>query len=262
MFSYVVVFSRLVYMPTTGMMDATSSNSMIMNVNQSNLFNHQINAYKYLVRNQPIPEQHLMFIKRYQQQQQVYPSNAVLSKTPSAMADPRYNPMKAANHSPMPVRYYSPGHHNGHPTSSLIMSSLAEPSISLTPSISSRTSNQRITSVSKPVGIDVQDLLVERDQHIQRNIIRRIEQLEQILLTSIQDETRTRMMIELKALKLLNFQRQVRYLCVESNNALFIRHVNERTSIIENRLCLASYRNGHLYAARYHVRNRCQCAFL
>lgn len=190
-----------------------------MNASQSALFSHQISAYKCLVRNQPIPEQHLMFIKRHHQQQ-YYASNAAHSKqlsntpgNPSSMIDTRYPPTKGPINGNIPSRYYSPVQHNGHstyPTGSTSIPALIEPVINAISSASSRPSNLRVTSISKPVGIDVQEVVNERDQQIQTNMLRRINDLERVLSTVTRDELRTRVMIELKALKLLHFQRQLR----------------------------------------------------
>jgi hypothetical protein len=149
------------------------SSSMAMNAAQSNLFNHQISAYKYLIRNQPVPEQHLMFIKRHQQQQQFYPPNAVISKqtssispNPSPMMDSRYKFPINGNLGP---RYYPPVHINGN-TNYQSGSIPAVPSITenVTNSNSStRINNLRITSIPKPIGIDIQEVLIERDNRIQ-----------------------------------------------------------------------------------------------
>jgi SWI/SNF-related matrix-associated actin-dependent regulator of chromatin subfamily A protein 2/4 len=206
-----------VYISNPGVVDnqmmSTPSNPpstpMAMNAAQSNLFNHQISAYKYLIRNQPIPEQHLMVIKRHQQQ--FYPPNAVISKqtsNPSSMNDSRYK--SPINGTPGP-RYYSPVHTNGtinYPSGSIPIPAITE-NVS-NPPPSSRMNNLRITSISKPVGIDIQEVAIERDVRIQNNILIRINELEKVLQTLTQENLRTRIMIELKALKLLNFQRQVR----------------------------------------------------
>ena len=188
---------------------------MAMNAAQSNLFNHQISAYKYLIRNQPVPEQHMMVIKRHQQQQ-FYPANAVLPKqnsslspNPSSIMDSRYKPPINGNPGP---RYYPPVQMNG--TSSYPTATPAVPpsSENVTNSSSSpvRMNNVRVTSITKPTGIDVQEVINERDNRIQTNISIRIQQLEKCLQNLTQEHLRTRIMIELKALKLLNFQRQVR----------------------------------------------------
>ena len=191
-----------------------SSAPMAMNSSQLNLFNHQITAYKYLVRNQPVPEQHLIAIKRYQQQ--FYPPNAIVSKqtsnlsaNPPPMIDSRYKPLINNN---MSQRYYPPVHMNGNTnyTSGPAQIPSVADNTTNSNSSSSRMNNVRITSISKPIGIDIQEFINERDLRIQNNILVRINELEKILQTLTQENIRTRAMIELKALKLLNLQRQIR----------------------------------------------------
>ena len=202
--------------------DSNSSNlnPQMMNSVQSNLFNHQISAYKYLIRNQPIPEQHLMYIKR----QTYYSSNNYMTKQPSTnvpMVDTRYNQGKVPMNGQMPQRYYSPAvsvpTHPIESNSPSQISSIPTATVAApppppppVPSASTRSSNVKITSVTKPNGIDVQEIVNERDSQIQTNIQRRINDLEKVL-TIIQDENiRVQVLIELKALKLVHFQRQLR----------------------------------------------------
>ncbi|CAF1118722.1 unnamed protein product [Adineta steineri] len=213
---------QTMYMSNPGMVDnqmmSTSSNpsstSMAMNTSQSTLFNHQISAYKYLIRNQPVPEQILMIIKRHHQQ--FYPPNAVISKQPSSlspnpspMMDSRYKPPINNNLGP---RYYPPVQVNGTTNGTIQIPLITDNLTNSNPSSSTpnRLNNLRITSISKPIGIDIQEVITERDSRIQNNILIRINELEKILQTITQEHIRTRIMIELKALKLLNFQRQVR----------------------------------------------------
>jgi SWI/SNF-related matrix-associated actin-dependent regulator of chromatin subfamily A protein 2/4 len=216
----------------------SSSANMTMNPTQSNLFNHQISAYKYLVRNQTVPEQHLMVIKRSQQQQPFYPPNAVITKQSSSpTVDPRYSSPVNTSKPPIngstprfstPQNYYSSVQVNGTPntnyqstniinqTPSVTENVLTNVSSSTVPTnptttpLSSRTNNLRLAPVQKPTGLDIQEILVERDLRIQHNIVVRINELEKLLPTLILDDLRMRAMIEHKALKLLNFQRQVR----------------------------------------------------
>ena len=208
-----------------------------MNSAQSNLLNHQISAYKYLVRNQTVPDQHLMAIKRSQQPQPFYPPNAVVTKqSASPSLDSRYtspvNPPKALVNGSTPrfpsTQNYSPTLHiNGTPntnyqptilqastniinqTPSVAENVLTLPSSTNSTASPARPNNLRLTPVQKPVGLDIQEILVERDLRIQHNILVRINELEAFLPTLIQDDLRMRAMIELKALNLLNFQRQV-----------------------------------------------------
>lgn len=241
---------------------SNSSSNMTMNSVQSNLFNHQINAYKYLVRNQTIPEQHLIAIKRsqqqqppQQQQQQFYPPNAVITKqTSSPTIETRYNPPKLPINGSnprysTPSTYYSPIQINGTATTNIALQNSTN-IISQTPSItdnvltnvsnvalpqanttiipatnttssSSRTNNNlRLTPVQKPTGVDVQEVLVERDLRIEHNIVVRITELEKLLPTLMQDDLRMRAMIELKALRLLTFQKQVRDFLVSFFNII------------------------------------------
>ncbi|CAF0969845.1 unnamed protein product [Rotaria magnacalcarata] len=242
------------------MMNASSN--ITMNSTQSNLFNHQISAYKYLVRNQNVPDQHLMAIKRSQQQpaqpqpqqQQFYPPNAVISKqSSSSTVDARYTPSINTSKPPInglnpryptPPTYYSPVQVNGTSTTNInFQPGTVQAStniINQTPSITENVltnvssvplpqtnttttttataattttrmnNNLRLTPVLKPTGVDIQEVLVERDLRIQHNIVIRIGELDKLLPTLLHDDLRMRAMIELKALKLLNFQRQLR----------------------------------------------------
>ncbi|CAF3864024.1 unnamed protein product [Rotaria magnacalcarata] len=240
------------------MMNASSN--ITMNSTQSNLFNHQISAYKYLVRNQNVPDQHLMAIKRSQQQpaqpqqQQFYPPNAVISKQSSSpTVDARYTPSINTSKPPInglnpryptPPTYYSPVQVNGTSTTNInFQPGTVQAStniINQTPSITENVltnvssvplpqtnttttttataattttrmnNNLRLTPVLKPTGVDIQEVLVERDLRIQHNIVIRIGELDKLLPTLLHDDLRMRAMIELKALKLLNFQRQLR----------------------------------------------------
>jgi SWI/SNF-related matrix-associated actin-dependent regulator of chromatin subfamily A protein 2/4 len=215
------------------MSNSNVTDNQTMNPTQSNLFNHQINAYKYLIRNQTVPEQHLMVIKRSQQQQQFYPPNAVITKTTSSpIIDSRYNSPVNTNkpiiNGTTPRNFYSPIQVNGSPQTVQASTNIINQTPSITENVltnvsslqntntqtalasaSSRMNNLRLTPVQKPTGLDMQEILVERDLRIQHNIVVRISELENFLPTLIHDDLRMRAMIELKALKLLNFQRQV-----------------------------------------------------
>ncbi|CAM2712301.1 unnamed protein product [Rotaria socialis] len=191
------------YMSNSDNQMMSTSAPLTMNNAQLNLFNHQISAYKYLVRNQPIPEHHLAVIKR---QQQFYPPNAMVPKqssNPSTVMDSRYKPPVNGNMGP---RYYPPIQVNG--TTNYSNQSIQIPS--LTENGTNRLNNLRVTLITKPIGVDVHDIINERDSRIQNNIILRINELEKLLQSVTQENIRTRIMIELKALKLLNFQRQLR----------------------------------------------------
>ncbi|CAG2107217.1 unnamed protein product [Medioppia subpectinata] len=67
----------------------------------------------------------------------------------------------------------------------------------------------RVTPVAKPVGIDPIEILKERENRISQRIAHRIQQLS-TLPASLAQDMRTKAMIELRALRLLNFQKQLR----------------------------------------------------
>jgi SWI/SNF-related matrix-associated actin-dependent regulator of chromatin subfamily A member 2/4 len=67
----------------------------------------------------------------------------------------------------------------------------------------------RVTSVPKPVGIDPVVLLNERENRLASRVAHRIHELSN-LPTLMADDIRRKAEIELRALRLLNFQRHLR----------------------------------------------------
>ncbi|KOX75547.1 ATP-dependent helicase brm [Melipona quadrifasciata] len=95
----------------------------------------------------------------------------------------------------------------------------AAASNSIGPAISSKTSCQacsqigtksnKVTSVEKPGGLDPQLILQERENRVTTRITLRMEQLNS-LPTNMPEDLRTQVQIELRMLRVLNFQRQLR----------------------------------------------------
>ncbi|KAJ8253989.1 hypothetical protein COCON_G00206010 [Conger conger] len=80
----------------------------------------------------------------------------------------------------------------------------------------------RVTPVQKPRGLDPVEILQEREFRLQARIAHRIQDLEN-LPGSLAGDLRTKANIELKALRLLNFQRQLRQevvVCMRRDTAL------------------------------------------
>jgi len=67
----------------------------------------------------------------------------------------------------------------------------------------------KVTSVAKPCGIDPVEILKERENKIAQRIAHRIEEL-QNLPANLPEDLRIKAMTELRALRLVNFQRQLR----------------------------------------------------
>ena len=68
----------------------------------------------------------------------------------------------------------------------------------------------KIAPVQKPNGLDPHELLKERENFISQKIKYRITELEQLPIKQLGDELKVKVCIELKALRLLEFQKQLR----------------------------------------------------
>ncbi|KAG5832087.1 hypothetical protein ANANG_G00287390 [Anguilla anguilla] len=87
------------------------------------------------------------------------------------------------------------------------------------PSMVLHQKQNRITPVQKPRGLDPVEILQEREYRLQARIAHRIQDLEN-LPGSLPGDLRTKANIELKALRLLNFQRQEVVVCMRRDTAL------------------------------------------
>ncbi len=76
--------------------------------------------------------------------------------------------------------------------------------------LASYTRQNKITPIQKPIGLDPQEILKERENRIAQSIYTRIDELENMSALSVNDDAKVKAIIELKALRLLNFQKQLR----------------------------------------------------
>lgn len=79
----------------------------------------------------------------------------------------------------------------------------------VSPMLQMQQKQNRVTPVQKPQGLDPVGILQEREYRLQARIAHRIQELES-LPGSLPHDLRTKATVELKALRLLNFQRQLR----------------------------------------------------
>ncbi|XP_070819753.1 probable global transcription activator SNF2L2 [Chaetodon trifascialis] len=79
----------------------------------------------------------------------------------------------------------------------------------VSPMLQMQQKQNRITPIQKPQGLDPVGILQEREYRLQARIAHRIQELES-LPGSLPPDLRTKATVELKALRLLNFQRQLR----------------------------------------------------
>uniref|UniRef100_A0A667ZE42 SWI/SNF related BAF chromatin remodeling complex subunit ATPase 4a n=1 Tax=Myripristis murdjan TaxID=586833 RepID=A0A667ZE42_9TELE len=215
------------------------------NQNQLHQLRAQIMAYKMLARSQPLPEHLQMAVQGKRpmpgMQQQPVPSMPP-SSGPGAGAGPgpaqaNYNrphgPMvnAAAPSSapqklipPQPTGRPSPAPPSVPPAASPVMppqtQSPGQPA--QPPPMMLHQKQNRITPIQKPRGLDPVEILQEREYRLQARIAHRIQELEN-LPGSLAGDLRTKANIELKALRLLNFQRQLRQevvVCMRRDTAL------------------------------------------
>ncbi|XP_046871653.1 probable global transcription activator SNF2L2 isoform X2 [Hypomesus transpacificus] len=208
----------------------------------------QILAYKILGRGQPLPENLQLAVQGKRSlptMQQQSPASTNLYNRPPVMLMP---PVGGTQSSPCPTTAMQ-GHAQSvgskQPHEGLSSDSSCNPQKLLPPSASGRPSpaplqppvmppgpmpgpstaqpalgqpspilqmqqkQNRITPIQKPQGLDPVEILQEREYRLQARIVHRIQELES-LPGSLPPDLRTKASVELKALRLLNFQRQLR----------------------------------------------------
>uniref|UniRef100_A0A8C7F649 SWI/SNF related BAF chromatin remodeling complex subunit ATPase 2 n=1 Tax=Oncorhynchus kisutch TaxID=8019 RepID=A0A8C7F649_ONCKI len=206
----------------------------------------QILAYKILGRGQPLPENLQLAVQgkrslpTMQQQQQQQPSTgSPYSRPPgmSSMSGPQSGPgptitMPGQNqtHGPKPWPEGQGGDTPSNPQKLLAPPPSGRPSPtppqapppgpmsgpSIThqpqgqqpsPVITLQQKQNRVTPIQKPQGLDPTEILQEREYRLQARIAHRIRELES-LPGALPPDLRSKATVELKALRLLNFQRQ------------------------------------------------------
>uniref|UniRef100_A0A7N6FE90 SWI/SNF related, matrix associated, actin dependent regulator of chromatin, subfamily a, member 2 n=1 Tax=Anabas testudineus TaxID=64144 RepID=A0A7N6FE90_ANATE len=169
----------------------------------------QILAYKILGRGQPLPENLQLAVQgkrslptlqqqqpqqQQQQQQQQGPGTSPYNRPGKkrcenqASAQKHLTPTPSGRPSPAPPQ---------------------PPGQQVSPMLQMQQKQNRITPVQKPQGLDPVGILQEREYRLQARIAHRIQELES-LPGSLPPDLRTKATVELKALRLLNFQRQLR----------------------------------------------------
>uniref|UniRef100_A0A667YGL3 SWI/SNF related BAF chromatin remodeling complex subunit ATPase 2 n=1 Tax=Myripristis murdjan TaxID=586833 RepID=A0A667YGL3_9TELE len=209
----------------------------------------QILAYKILGRGQPLPENLQLAVQgkrslptmQQQQQHQQHPYNRPPGMPMAPMGGPQsspcptpamqghsqstgpkswpdgqggespVNPQKhlapAASGRPSPAPPQAPAMPPGPmPGSSVTPQPLGQ---QVSPMLQTQPKQNRVTPVQKPQGLDPVGILQEREYRLQARIAHRIQELES-LPGSLPPDLRTKATVELKALRLLNFQRQLR----------------------------------------------------
>ena len=205
---------------------------------QLNQLRSQIIAYRHLARNQPIPEQILAALRGKRmtgppqsglgspygrppaapspsQQQPRAPSQTAVA-SPSSSPHPGQQmppPTAPGSMQGMPQRPVAPGPSSGPP---MVPQQLPQPpALAGSQSFNSMIQNlqqpkgNRVTPIQRPAGLDPIEIIAERENRIGQKIALRIKELESIP-ANIDDDVRIRVTIELRALRLVQFQKQLR----------------------------------------------------
>uniref|UniRef100_A0AAX7UJK3 SWI/SNF related, matrix associated, actin dependent regulator of chromatin, subfamily a, member 2 n=1 Tax=Astatotilapia calliptera TaxID=8154 RepID=A0AAX7UJK3_ASTCA len=188
----------------------------------------QILAYKILGRGQPLPENLQLAVQGKRslptmQQQQQQPQQQPQPQAPSASPynrPPGPKPWCAENQT-IAQKQLTPvasGRPSPAPPQASAVPAGPMPGSSGTPQppgqqgsvmLPIQHKQNRITPIQKPQGLDPVGILQEREYRLQARIAHRIQELES-LPGSLPPDLRTKATVELKALRLLNFQRQLR----------------------------------------------------
>ncbi|XP_033829153.1 probable global transcription activator SNF2L2 isoform X1 [Periophthalmus magnuspinnatus] len=123
-----------------------------------------------------------------------------------SQSTPQKHLTPAAGGRPSPAPPQGPGVPGPIPGSSLTPQPSAQP---VSPMLQMQQKQNRVTPIQKPQGLDPVGILQEREYRLQARIAHRIQELES-LPGSLPPDLRTKATVELKALRLLNFQRQLR----------------------------------------------------
>uniref|UniRef100_A0A8D8W694 ATP-dependent helicase brm n=1 Tax=Cacopsylla melanoneura TaxID=428564 RepID=A0A8D8W694_9HEMI len=158
----------------------------------------QIMAYRLLARNQPLTPQLAMGVQG--------------KRVDGPPGGPQYNDLRMMPVS-MPPSQPQPPQHQAQPMPlqpQQVPQQQAPPPQQQQGHMASHMKQSKLTNIPKPEGVDPLIILQERENRVANNIERRIEELNGSLLATLPDHLRLKAEIELRALKVLNFQRQLR----------------------------------------------------
>ncbi|XP_031623393.1 ATP-dependent helicase brm isoform X3 [Contarinia nasturtii] len=192
-----------------------TSKQQHLNQNQMSLLRCQIMAYRLLARNQPLSKQ----IQAGLSGSPCYDMNASAGNTrrspphcstppASPYQQPPSGPMQNQQPSSLPPHQQPPAATGGERNANEPRTD-ARNDRSEKPQPAPISVKQRFTTVAKPIGIDPITILQERENRMASRIALRMEELTN-LPANMPEDLRLKAQIELRALRVLNFQRQLR----------------------------------------------------
>merc|ERR1712223_670320 len=172
-------------------------------------------AYRFLARNQPLPPQIAVAVTGRRPEPGAPPGSAGPSGSQPSGGPQQQGPPQQQQQQQQPPpqggaygRTGSPVVPSGQPSGAgAAPSPRPQPGQQGQPQ--SGMKPNRITPVAKPAGIDPVTLLQERENRLAARVAHRIDELAHLPI-SMADDVRVKAEIELRALRLLNFQRQLR----------------------------------------------------
>lgn len=219
-----------------------TSKQQHLSPNQMQVFRAQIMAYRLLARNQPITKQLASMLQTNNKPDGTPPQCPTPPSSPFQPGNQNQGPPAQANTTgsgPQPNTTKTaepskpgPPQTGGQPQMQTPMPAMAPNQMNMPnqPNQPARPNSQgppqiprpgaqaptpqmqkqnRITTMPKPVGLDPITILQERENRMAARIALRMEELSN-LPTNMSDDLRIRAQIELRALRVLNFQRQLR----------------------------------------------------
>merc|ERR1712076_139790 len=179
----------------------------------------QIMAYRILARNQPLPPQIAMAVQGKRPEQGAPPgNNQPPYGRPGTISGGGVGPPNTQAPPSQPIPQIG-GSRPGQPMGPVSGQSGAPGTGATGPP---GVKPNRITPIAKPVGVDPVTLLQERENRLAARVSHRIDELSN-LPVNMADDIRRKAEIELRALRLLNFQRQLRaevVACTRGNTTL------------------------------------------
>ncbi|GAB6025095.1 putative global transcription activator SNF2L2 [Chamberlinius hualienensis] len=167
----------------------------------------QIVAYRYLARNQVIPENIQLTLQgKRNPTGENTSSSIVISSAQKSQPDTNEAVTVSSQSSTANNQQQSNSNQQTESDSQQKIQNQGK-SLAVTPILTQR--QNRITPVAKPQGLDPVEILKERENRLAARIANCIDKLAN-LPANMPDDLRTKAMIELRALRLLNFQRQLR----------------------------------------------------
>ena len=171
-------------------LDQTFSKPSPLTPSQINLLKSQIIAYRYLARNIPLPTSIQASLQSSRQNLQYGSSSIAPMKSPLLFNNQPPHPSQIQQFAPLNVPQNVPSFQQ-------VVTSLQHPK------------QIKGSPVSKPNGIDPVDIIKERENRIAQRIAYRMKEL-QNLPSNLPEDLRIKAITELRALRLVSFQKKLR----------------------------------------------------